>query len=158
MINIFINGCNGKMGQEVAKLVDKNKNMVLVGGFDKENTGLLTFPVFTDINNITVKPDVIIDFSIPKASLKILEYAKKENIPTVIATTGFSEKELNLIKDFSKDVPIFKSSNMSYDINLMARVLSMIAPILKDTDIEIIETHHNRKIDSPSRNSSTSCR
>ena len=157
MINIFINGCNGKMGQEVAKLVDKHENMVLVGGFDKENTGLLNFPVFIDINNITVKPDVIIDFSIPKASLKILEYAKKENIPTVIATTGFSEDELNLIKDFSNSIPIFKSSNMSYDINLMARVLSMIAPILKDTDIEIIETHHNRKIDSPSRNSFTSC-
>ena len=158
MINIFINGCNGKMGQEVAKLVDKHENMVLVGGFDKENTELLTFPVFTDINNITVKPDVIIDFSIPKASLKILEYAKRENIPTVIATTGFSEDELNLIKNFSNSISIFKSSNMSYDINLMAKLLSMIAPILKDTDIEIIETHHNRKIDSPSRNSPAPCR
>lgn len=158
MINIFINGCNGKMGQEVAKLVDKHENMVLVGGFDKENTELLTFPVFTDINNITVTPDVIIDFSIPKASIKILEYAKEKNIPTVIATTGFSEDESNLIKDFSKSIPIFKSSNMSYEINLMAKVLSIIAPILKDTDIEIIETHHNRKIDSPSRNSPASCR
>lgn len=158
MINIFINGCNGKMGQEVAKLVDKHENMNLVGGFDKEDIGSLTFPVFTNINNITVKPDVIIDFSVPKASLKILKYAKKEHIPTVIATTGFTEDELALINDFSKNIPIFKSSNMSYDINLMAKVLSMIAPILKDADIEIIETHHNRKIDSPSRNSFTSCR
>lgn len=158
MINIFINGCNGKMGQEVAKLVDKHENMNLVGGFDKEDTGSLAFPVFTDINNITVKPDVIIDFSVPKASLKILEYAKREHIPTVIATTGFTGDELALINDFSKNIPIFKSSNMSYDINLMAKVLSMIAPILKDADIEIIETHHNRKIDSPSRNSFTSCR
>lgn len=158
MINIFINGCNGKMGQEVVKSAYKHENIVLVGGFDKENTKHLTFPIFTDINNINVNPDVIIDFSIPKASLKILQYAKKENIPIVIATTGFNECELNEIKDFSKCIPIFKSSNMSYDINLMARILSMIAPILKDTDIEIIETHHNRKIDSPSRNSFTSCR
>lgn len=158
MINIFINGCNGKMGQEVAKSAYKHENMNLVGGFDKEDTGSLAFPVFTDINNITVKPDVIIDFSVPKASLKILKYAKKEHIPTVIATTGFTEDELALINDFSKNIPIFKSSNMSYDINLMAKVLSMIAPILKDADIEIIETHHNRKIDSPSRNSFTSCR
>lgn len=158
MINVLINGCNGKMGQEVAKLVDNHGNMVLVGGFDRENTGIFTFPVFTDINNITVKPDVIIDFSIPKATLKILEYAKKENIPIVIATTGFTDEELCLINDFSKSIPIFKSSNMSYDINLMAKVLTMIAPILKNTDIEIIETHHNRKIDSPSRNSTTSCR
>ena len=135
MINVFINGCNGKMGQEVAKLIDEHENMVLVGGFDKENTGYFTFPVFTDINNITVKPDVIIDFSIPKASLNILNYAKNNHIPVVIATTGFSEAELDLIKEFSKDVAIFKSSNMSYDINLMAKVLQMIAPILKDNDI-----------------------
>lgn len=158
MINVLINGCNGKMGQEVSKLVDNHENMVLVGGFDRENTGIFTFPVFTNINNITVKPDVIIDFSIPKATLKILEYAKQENIPIVIATTGFTDKELCLINDFSKSIPIFKSSNMSYDINLMAKVLKMIAPVLKNTDIEIIETHHNRKIDSPSRNSPTSCR
>lgn len=71
---------------------------------------------------------------------------------------GFTKEELSIIDDFSKNIPIFKSSNMSYDINLMAKVLTMIAPILKNTDIEIIETHHNRKIDSPSRNSSTSCR
>lgn len=150
MINVFINGCNGKMGQEVAKAIDKHEHMILIGGFDKENTGYYTFPVFTNINNITVKPDVIIDFSIPKASLNILEYAKKEHIPTVIATTGFTDEEFNLIKEYSKDIPIFKSSNMSYDINLMAKVLCLIAPILKDNDIEIIETHHNRKIDSPS--------
>lgn len=158
MINVLINGCNGKMGQEVAKLVDVHENMVLACGFDRENTGLFTFPVFTDINNITVKPDVIIDFSIPKATLKILEYAEKEHIPVVVATTGFTEEELSLINDFSKSIPIFKSSNMSYDINLMAKVLTIIAPVLKNTDIEIIETHHNRKIDSPSRNSPTSCR
>lgn len=87
MINVLINGCNGKMGQEVGKLVDSHENMVLACGFDRENTGFFTFPVFTDINNITVKPDVIIDFSIPKATLKILEYAKKEHVPVVIATT-----------------------------------------------------------------------
>ena len=138
------------MGQEVGKLIMKNENMNISRGFDKENTGLFAFPVFTDITSINVKPDVIIDFSIPKATLNILNYAKNKKVPIVIATTGFSEEELNIIDSFSKDIPIFKSSNMSYDINLMAKILTIIAPILKNTDIEIIETHHNRKIDSPS--------
>ena len=138
------------MGQEVGKLIMKNENMNISGGFDKENTGLFAFPVFTDITSINVKPDVIIYFYIPKATLNILNYAKNKKVPIVIATTGFSEEELNIIDSFSKDIPIFKSSNMSYDINLMAKILTIIAPILKNTDIEIIETHHNRKIDSPS--------
>lgn len=93
---------------------------------------------------------MIIDFSVPKATFEILKYAKKNKIPTVIATTGFNEEELEEIKDISKEIPIFKSSNMSLEINLMASLVQKVAEILKDSDIEIIETHHNRKIDSPS--------
>lgn len=150
MINVLVNGCNGKMGQEVVNQIEADKDLLVLAGFDREDLGNTSYPVYTNISSITVKPDVIIDFSVPVATLNILEYAKNNSIPVVIATTGFSEEQLEKVKEYSKYIPIFKSANMSYDINLMAKLLAQIAPILKDSDIEIIETHHNRKIDAPS--------
>ena len=150
MLEVLVNGCNGKMGQVVCDLVENDEDLLLKCGFDKENTGEFAFPVYTNINEITEKPDVIIDFSIPIATFNILEYAKKNKVPVVIATTGFTEEQENLIKEYSKDLPIFKSANMSYDINIMKRIVMELAPLLKGTDIEITEVHHNRKIDSPS--------
>ena len=150
MLEVLVNGCNGKMGQVVCDLVEKDEDLLLKCGFDKENTGEFAFPVYTNIDEITEKPDVIIDFSIPIATFNILEYAKKNKVPGVIATTGFTEEQENLIKEYSKDFPIFKSANMSYDINIMKRIVMELAPLLKGTDIEITEVHHNRKIDSPS--------
>ncbi len=150
MLEVLVNGCNGKMGQVVCDLVEKDEDLVLKCGFDKENTGEFAFPVYTNINEIPERPDAIIDFSIPIATLNILEYAKQNKVPLVIATTGFSDEEENLIKQYSKEIPIFKSANMSYDINIMKRLLMELAPLLKGTDIEITEVHHNRKIDSPS--------
>ena len=150
MIKVLINGCNGKMSQEVMKVMALNENFEILCGFDKENTGIYSFPVYTKIEEIKEKPDVIIDFSVPVATFKILEYAKKEKIPIVIATTGFTEEENKIIKDYSKYIPVFKSANMSVDINLMAKIVSELAKVLNNTDIEIIETHHNRKVDSPS--------
>ena len=150
MLEVLVNGCNGKMGQVVCDLVEKDEDLLLKCGFDKENTGEFAFPVYTNIHEITEKPDVIIDFSIPIATFNILEYAKENKVPVVIATTGFTEEQENLIKEYSKDFPIFKSANMSYDINIMKRIVMELAPLLKGTDIEITEVHHNRKIDSPS--------
>lgn len=150
MVKVLINGCNGKMGQELANLVKIDNDCVLVGGLDKEQTGEFTFLVYTDYNNIIEEADVIIDFSVPVATMNVLEYAKQKHIPIVIATTGFSsEQEAEILKS-SKEIPIFKSANMSLDINLMCRIVANLAQILKGNDIEIIETHHNRKIDSPS--------
>lgn len=150
MIKVLIHGVNGKMGQEVLKQLDSYEECMLVGGFDKENTGKFTFPVYTKFDEIMDKPDVIIDFSVPQATMIMLDYAKKQHVPVVIATTGFSEEENQKIVEYSKELPIFKSANMSFDINLMAKVLTEVAKALPNIDIEIIETHHNRKIDSPS--------
>ena len=150
MIEVMVNGCNGKMGQIVSQLVDKNKNMVLKCGADIENTGLLPYPVYTDLNKIEEKPDVIIDFSVPVATFGVLEYAKKNNIPVVIATTGFTGEEEKKIIEYSNYIPVFKSANMSFSINMFQHILKEIAPKLKGDDVEIIETHHNRKVDSPS--------
>ena len=138
------------MGQVVCDLIEQNENLVLEAGFDKNITGEFAFPVFDKIEDIKEKPDVIIDFSIPIATLNILEYASKNNVPIVIATTGFTKEQEEKIKEYSKIIPIFKSANMSFDIMIMKKLVSWLAPLMKDTDIEIIEAHHNRKIDSPS--------
>ena len=150
MLEVLVNGCNGKMGQVVCDLIEQNENLVLKAGFDKNITGEFAFPVFDKIEDIKEKPDVIIDFSIPIATLNILEYASKNNVPIVIATTGFTKEQEEKIKEYSKIIPIFKSANMSFDIMIMKKLVSWLAPLMKDTDIEIIEAHHNRKIDSPS--------
>lgn len=150
MLEVMVNGCSGKMGQIVCDLVEQNENLVLKYGFDKNVTGEFAFPVFDKIENITEKPDVIIDFSVPVATFNILKYATQNHVPIVIATTGFTQEEEKLIEEYSKQIPIFKSANMSYDIMIMKKLVQWLAPLLKDTDIEITETHHNRKIDSPS--------
>ena len=150
MIKLLVNGCNGKMGQTVCKLAKENENFELIGGFDikeLEESNIVTYIKFEDIIE---KPDVIIDFSVPVATFKILEYARHNNIPIVIATTGFTGEEEVKIAEYAKCIPIFKSANMSFDVNMMKNLVKQIAPKLKDTDIEITETHHNRKIDSPS--------
>ena len=125
MLNVFVNGCNGKMGNVVCNLVEGNENMQVIGGFDKVSYSDSKFPIFTN-------------------------YAKTNKIPMVIATTGFTDEETKIIEEASKTIPIFKSANMSFDIMLMKKMVSWLAPLLKNTDIEIIETHHNRKVDSPS--------
>lgn len=150
MIRVLINGCNGKMGQEVAKSVTLTPDIEVLCGVDRIDTGDNNFPVFTNIDDINVIPDVIIDFSVPESTFKILEFANKNKIPTVIATTGFSDNEFKKIEEYSNNFPIFKSANMSYEINLMAKLVADLSKKLSESDIEIIETHHNRKIDSPS--------
>ena len=150
MIRVLINGCNGKMGQEVIKAINNNEKFEILSGMDIKDNPEYTFPVYTKVEEIKEKPDVIIDFSMPVATMKILEYAKSNKVPIVIATTGLSDEEKQKIKEYSKETPIFQSANMSYDINLMKKIVAEVAKNLIGTDIEIVETHHNRKIDAPS--------
>ena len=149
MIKLLINGCNGKMGQVVYELAKHDEEIEIVGGFDisqREDA----YPVYTNLEEINEKPDVIIDFSVPKATFNILDYALKTQTPIVIATTGFTDEENKRIKEYSHKIAIFKSANMSFDVTMMKNLLRQIAPKLEGTDIEITEVHHNRKIDSPS--------
>lgn len=150
MIKVLINGCNGRMGQVLAKEIDRFPNLLLACGFDINDDGKNTFPVYSNIDDIKEKPDVIVDFSVPFATFNILKYAVKENVPIVIATTGFSKEQLAEIKEISNSIAVFQSSNMSFDINLMKKIVAEVAKKLKGTDIEIVETHHNRKVDAPS--------
>ena len=113
MIKVLINGCNGKMGQEVAKAIERNDNFQTICGVDRLDTGDNNFPVYTDTSKISEEPDIIIDFSIPIATFNILKYAQAKKIPIVIATTGFTDEDLERIKEYSKEFPIFLSSTSS---------------------------------------------
>ena len=150
MINVLINGINGRMGQEVLKAINNSSDFEVCCGIDIAENSSLPFPIYTNTSLIKEKIDIIIDFSIPSATMNILEYAMENRIPTVIATTGFSPEQLNKISEYSKCIPIFRSGNMSFEVNVMADLVSKLARIFKDSDIEIIETHHKNKIDSPS--------
>lgn len=150
MIKVLINGCNGRMGQVLCSEIDKFENLLLTCGFDINDIGKNSFPVYSNVNNILETPDVIVDFSIPIATLNILDYAVKNKIAMVIATTGFTDAEQHKIEEAAKIIPIFKSSNMSFDICLMKKIVAEVAKALNKNDIEIVETHHNKKIDAPS--------
>lgn len=152
MINVLINGCHGNMGKVLKKCIEETPDMFLQYQIDKDT--LLSFETLnTNIN----KPDVIIDFSTPQASMSALDYAVCHLVPIVIATTGFSIDEVAKIKEYSQAIPIFKSSNMSYIIHLIGKILSNISPLLSYMDIEILEKHHHNKKDAPSRYCSFPC-
>lgn len=150
MINVLLNGCNGRMGKEVVEQINSYPNFNLSCGIDINNDGLSKFPIYKKIEDICSPVDIIIDFSVPTSTLNILEFAVKNKIPIVIATTGLSAQEKEIIKEASKKIPIFQSANMSFNINIMTKIVSELATLLKDNDIEIIETHHNAKKDAPS--------
>ncbi len=155
MTGILLSGCNGKMGKAVTKSVAESADCEIVGGIDIFSESLSGYPVFPApanvTNDITEKADVIIDFSNPAALSGLLEYAVKNSIPAVISTTGLSDAQINLIKDASKKIPVFFSANMSLGVNLVCELAKKAANVLGDAfDIEIIEMHHNQKIDAPS--------
>ena len=149
-MNVLINGADGKMGNELLSVIKDKDDFDVVCGVDRETNKKKGFPIYSNIEDIKEKVDVIIDFSVPVATFKILKYAVNNKVPIVIATTGFTKEEIEQIEEFSREIPIFRSSNMSLDINLMAKIVGEVAKVLTNTDIEIVETHHNRKIDAPS--------
>ncbi len=150
MINVLINGVNGRMGQEVLKAINNSSDFEVCCGVDITENPSLPFPIYLSTDLIKEKIDVIIDFSIPDATMNILEYAMENRIPIVIATTGFSENQLNKISEYSKIIPVFRSGNMSFEVSVMSDMVAKLAKTLNGSDIEIIETHHRNKIDSPS--------
>ena len=149
-IKILINGANGKMGQEVAKHAKNAEGIDVLCGYDIKDNGDNFFPVYTNLDDIKELPDVVIDFSIPEASLNLLKWASKHKIPAVIATTGFTPEQMEELKSYTKSIPVFQSYNMSYSVNVMKKIAAELAKLFCDDDIEIVETHHRRKVDAPS--------
>ena len=150
MIKAILVGCCGKMGGNITNCANNDGQIKIVAGVDKINTGK-DYPVFSDFKDINVDADVIIDFSHISLLDGILNYAKQKNMPVVLATTGYSAEHIEKIKEFSKFIPIFFTFNMSIGVNLLCSLAQKASKILGgDFDIEIIEKHHNQKIDAPS--------
>lgn len=151
MINIAITGANGKMGKVINYLIKQRNDCKVIAGIDLNIQKYDDFEIYSNINLLPQKPDVIIDFSNPVILDDLLSYVKINNIPLVIATTGFSKEQINLIHKSSEQVPIFFTFNMSLGVNLMVELGKKAASVLGDQfDIEILEKHHKMKIDSPS--------
>ena len=150
MTKIILNGCNGKMGLAVSRLVAERDDCEIVAGVDLRSDIQREFPVFGNINEVK-GGDVIIDFSHPSCLGSLLEYAVTTKIPIVVATTGLSDADIENVKSASKAVPVFFTFNMSLGINLLVELSKTASKVLGDRfDIEIIEKHHNQKIDAPS--------
>ena len=150
MINVLLCGCGGKMGGFVANTIKNDENITTVCGIDRFNGGC-EFPVYNSFNEIKQDIDVIIDFTNPALLDDILEYATDKKILTVIATTGYSDAQIEKIKEAANKIPIFFTFNMSLGVNLICSLAKKAAAVLGDGfDIEIVEKHHNQKIDAPS--------
>ncbi len=151
MLRAILSGATGAMGQVIAHSANQNQ-IAIVAGIDKIPKQLsLEFPLYSRFTEVSEQVDVIIDFSHPSVLPALLDYAVEHKIPAVIATTGMSEHHLTLIEQAGKSIPIFFSFNMSLGINLLSEIAEKLASALGDRyDIEIIEKHHNQKIDAPS--------
>lgn len=150
MLKVLLNGCLGKMGQNIEDCVNERDDVMISCGVDIAE-GERLYPVYTCFVDVQEKPDVIIDFSNPLVLDDMLDFAVKNKTPVIICTTGFSENQVQKIKDTSNLIPVFYSGNMSLGINVLIELSKMAAKALSSTfDIEIIEKHHHRKLDAPS--------
>lgn len=148
-IMVLVSGCNGRMGKMVCNLIKESEGFALAGGYDLVNDQ--ENHIYNDPSMLPVLVDVIIDFSSPEASMNMLSWAVEHKTPIVIATTGFSVVQEDVIREISKRIPVFRSPNMSYVVALLKQLLMKASPHLaSDSDIEIFEIHHSRKKDSPS--------
>ena len=151
MVNIIINGCNGKMGRAVAECAKNNAGVNILAGVDISATGGCDFPVYDSISKVTGKADAVIDFSNPAALKAVTDYCVNTKTALVECTTGLSEEQIKLLGDISAEIPVFFSANMSLGVNLLCELAKKAAKILGDSfDIEIVEAHHNQKLDAPS--------
>lgn len=151
MTKILLSGANGNMGHAVRRVAEKSATSEIAAGFDINTSGDAKFPIYSNLSEVCEDVDVIIDFSHPSMLTSILEFAKSRGIPAVICTTGLSKEQVAEIKEASKEVGIFFSANMSLGVNLIIDLAKKAAKVLENNfDIEIIEKHHNQKIDAPS--------
>lgn len=152
MTRAIMHGCNGKMGQMIAGLIREDEDIELVAGIDVYDEGKNDFPVFSKISDCNVEADVIIDFCNPAAIDGLMDYCVEKQVPCVVCTTGLSKEQIQHIEDASKKVAILRSANMSLGINMLMKLLKEATAILAPAgfDIEIVEKHHNLKLDAPS--------
>ncbi len=151
MVTVTVSGANGKMGKVVTSIINEREDCKVIAGIDIAASEGGAFPIYSKPSELPEKPDVIIDFSHPSALNDLLEYCLSTGTAAVLATTGYNENEIAKIKKAAEQIPIFFTFNMSLGINLLSKLAKTAAEVLGGQfDIEIVEKHHNQKIDAPS--------
>ena len=152
MTKLILSGCLGRMGQVVSRLCEADEDLTIVAGIDPVGSAAATsYPVFATPEECDIEADALVDFSSPAALGALLPWAKAKSLPLVLAATGYSPEQLGQIEVASKAVPIFRSANLSIGVNLLLELTRRAAQVLgEDFDIEIVERHHNKKVDAPS--------
>lgn len=151
MTNIAICGANGKMGKTIYSCIQDRDDCTVVAGIDLYTEQYADFPIVDSPSKLPVKPDVIIDFSNPASLDGLLDYCLSTGVPLVVASTGYSDEQIVQIKSAAEQIPVFFTFNMSLGINLLVQLAKKAAAVLGNQfDIEIVEKHHNQKIDAPS--------
>lgn len=151
MIRIILSGCGGSMGKTVTSCAAKSQDCEIVAGIDLNPNMESTYPVFQNPDDINVEADILIDFSNPSLLPSLLAFGEKRKMPLVLCTTGYSKEQVAALTKVSEKIPVFYSRNMSLGVNLLIELAKKAAKVLGDSfDVEIIEKHHNHKIDAPS--------
>lgn len=152
MIKIMMHGCNGKMGRMITEIVKNDENAVITAGIDTYTGTPNDYPVFDSVEKCTEDADVVIDFSNAGAVDALLDYCVDKKLPVVLCTTGLSEEQLAKVEKAAEKTAVLKSANMSLGINLLLKLLKDAAKVLAPAgyDIELVEKHHNQKLDAPS--------
>lgn len=152
MTRVIMHGCNGKMGQVISTMIAEETDMEIVAGIDVSDHIQNSYPVYTRIADCSVEADVVIDFASSKAVEGLLAYCVERKLPCVLCTTGLSEAQLQSVEEAAKHTAILRSANMSLGINMLLKLLKEAAALLAPAgfDIEIVEKHHNQKVDAPS--------
>lgn len=152
MTKVIMNGCNGHMGQVISGLCESDQEIQIVAGIDICTEKRYDYPVFASIEECDINADAIIDFSHVSCIDALLKYSVEKQIPVVVCTTGLSEEQLKAVEEASKKVAVLKSANMSLGINTLMELLKKAAQVLAPAgfDMEIVEKHHNQKLDAPS--------
>ena len=152
MIKIMMHGCNGKMGRMITEIVKNDENAVITAGVDTYTETPNDYPVFDSVEKCTEDADVVIDFSNAGAVDSLLDYCVDKKLPVVLCTTGLSEEQLAKAEKAAEKTAVLKSANMSLGINLLLKLLKDAAKVLAPAgyDIELVEKHHNQKLDAPS--------
>ncbi|WP_300268828.1 4-hydroxy-tetrahydrodipicolinate reductase [uncultured Flavonifractor sp.] len=151
MLRLILSGCNGRMGRAVEHLCAAQPDLEIAAGFDLLGTGDRDFPVFSSPAEFQGQADAVIDFSSPAALPALLDFCTARRVPVVLATTGYSQEQLAAIDRAAERIPVFRSANMSVGVNvLLALVRQATAALGGDYNIEIVEKHHNKKVDAPS--------
>lgn len=152
MVRIIMHGCNGAMGQAISSMAEKQEDISIVAGIDLTDHIQNPYPVFSSLDDCDVQADVIVDFASAKAADGLLHYCGERRMPVVLCTTGLSEEQLRLVEETAKKTAILRSANMSLGVNLLLKLVADAAKTLAAAgfDMEIIEKHHNQKMDAPS--------